>query len=133
MKHQKTKKSIYFRTVQKWVKTVCLYCHFWQNISHELKFRFTDSHLGYVLTWVTLVLRVSGSGDLRAQFLRGLHGFLSRKWTFLTFAFCENNYLMFSRTKFFSWPLKRQPNKMVKHTQANELFECIWPLFRVGA
>ena len=66
-----------------------------------------------MLTWVTLVLRVSGSADLRVQFLRGLHGFLSRKWTFLTFAFCENKYLMFSRTKFFSWPLKRKPNKMI--------------------
>ena len=36
-------------------------------------------------------------------------------------------------------PFKRQPHKMVKHTQtirrqfADELFECVWPFFGVGA
>ena len=32
-------------------------------------------------------------------------------------------------------PFKRQPHKVVKHTQAvrNELFECAWPICGVGA
>ena len=36
-------------------------------------------------------------------------------------------------------PFKRQPRKMVKHTQtirrqfADELFECVWPFCGVGA
>ena len=38
-----------------------------------------------------------------------------------------------------SLPFKRQSHKMVKHTQtvrrqiADELFECIWPFYGIGA
>ena len=38
----------------------------------------------------------------------------------------------------FTWPFKRQPQKMVKHTNnssvfAGELFECVWSFCGVGA
>ena len=35
-------------------------------------------------------------------------------------------------------PFKRQSHKMIKHTQtirrqiADELFECVWPFFKIG-
>ena len=38
-----------------------------------------------------------------------------------------------------SYPFKRQPHKMVKHTQTirrltgDEMFECVWPFCGVGA
>ena len=37
------------------------------------------------------------------------------------------------------WLFKRQSHKMVKHTQAirrqfaDELFECVWPFYGIGA
>ena len=46
---------------------------------------------------------------------------------------------IFKSVGVFSYPIKRQRNKMVKHTQtidrqfADELFECVWPFCGVGA
>ena len=40
---------------------------------------------------------------------------------------------------FITYPFKRRPHKMVKHTQticrefADEFFECDWPFYTVGA
>ena len=48
------------------------------------------------------------------------------------------NGLMVWHKTFLDYPFKRQPDEMVKHTQtirrllADELFECVRPLWRVG-
>ena len=46
----------------------------------------------------------------------------------------ENNSKQIIGSIYFLLTFKRQPHKMVKHTQiADELFECVWPFCGVGA
>ena len=39
----------------------------------------------------------------------------------------------FSPLQLILRPFKRQPHKMLKHTQVGELFDCVWPFCGVGA